>query len=50
MKPEENLALSAVFTVVAVLVIFCGGFAVTLVIPVAALIGLVMAIKCVCDI
>ena len=50
MKPEENLAMSGVFTIVAVLFIVCAGLNAGLIIPVAALIGLVMAIKCVCDI
>jgi hypothetical protein len=40
LKPETNYATSVLLTVGAVLVIFCGGFSVTLVIPVAMLIGL----------
>ncbi len=35
MTPQENYGVFILFTLIAVLVIFCGGFAVTLIIPVA---------------
>jgi cell division protein FtsW (lipid II flippase) len=50
MKPEHNFGTAVLMTVGAVLFIFCAGLNAGLVIPVAMVIGLVMALKFVKDI
>jgi cell division protein FtsW (lipid II flippase) len=50
MKPDEGYGLGVLLTVIAVVVIFCAGFPVTLVIIVPAIIGAIIAALVVKDI